>query len=444
MASFLSLPNELIGRVGDYLPDKELANLSQAAQAFNEILCPLLLKRSMEDKPRPVVNMNALIWAVQQGHTGLVKTVVSQPNFSRGRNRIYNFPDPRHEGDVYNALALAAELGHTDIIPILISAGYGVEGSRSKSPLHLAVTNAHASTVSKLLDHGAEIDKKCGAMTALVCAIRAPWEIKRNMVHQGISGVDDPQTVQAIEARAIATIQVLLSRGAHPELRAIDRYGNTPLHHAVFRCIGSTRDPRVGAGILRLLVDAGSDISAMNEDKCTPLEIAVVSHCTTALTFFLDIGLSPNTKGIEGMTLLQSTLIWTPTALPIIQVLLERGATTNDVLHTLFSDAKAPNPVVFEKILILLLIHGASFGEDASQCFAYAALHGMLAVMKIVLETCPGIDINTTLEADGGGRAGNALQLAIGNDRADIVGYLVEIGAEMSVMERMVVEIMLG
>ncbi|KAL0636404.1 hypothetical protein Q9L58_004654 [Maublancomyces gigas] len=433
MAAFLSLPNELIRRVGDYLPDKEVAHLSQASWRFKELLSPLLLKRALEDKPPPVVKINALLWAVHYGHTGLVETIVSQPDFSR------------YYGDVYHALDLAAELGRGDIIKILISAGYEVEGSGSKTPLHIASINGHANTVTQLIAHGADINKKHRGVTALVSAIQAPRAIWRKLAPKGMSGKDNLKLVQTIEARVVTTIQVLLNAGAYSELRTVDHDGNTPLHHAVFYCLGSTLDLQVGAGILRLLVQSGSSLSARNHNQYTPLELTAQCGCSTALTFFLDIGLSPNTKGLDGRSLLSNTIVCTTRALSTMQVLLDKGATTENIsLHSLFCDAEEPDPILFDKILTLLLIHGASFGEGAGECFSYAAMHGMLAVMKVVFETCPGVDINTAVEDNDTGRVGTALQLAIDDNRADIVKYLVQIGVEMSVAEKGQVEVILG
>lgn len=110
---------------------------------------------------------------------------------------------------------------------------------------------------------------------------------------------------------------------------------------------------------------------------------------------------------------------------------------TEDIsLHSLFCDAEESDPILFDKILTLLLIHGASFGEGPGEPFGYAALHGILAVMEVVFETCPGVDINTAVEGNNTGRVGSAPQLAIDDNCADIVKYLVQIGEEMSGQRR--------
>lgn len=189
-----------------------------------------------------------------------------------------------------------------------------------------------------------------------------------------------------------------------------------------------------------------TSLSARNSDNYTPLELSVSypTACSTALTFFLDIGLSPNTKFIDGHSLLTNALICTDEALLVIQVLLDRGATTDDInLWYFFHDQDCPDPIL-EKILTLLLIHGASFGKRANECFTFAAMLGMLGVMKMVLETCPGIDLNTTVSQNDGVRVETPLQAAISDGRADILKFLVECGVEMSQLEKEQVDAMLG
>lgn len=388
MTSILSLPNELITRIGDYLPDKDLAHLAQGTVHLSKILSRSLLERAMEEQPPPVVKIHALLWAIHHGHTSLVKTILSQPNFSR------------YVGGIYDALDFAAELGHSEMIPHLIAAGYKVKGHWPKSPLHTAALNGHASVVTQLLDHGARIHRKDGQdRTPLICAIEAPSIIGRKISRKGHNENDHLQLIQKIEAQVIATIQVLLHRGAHSELLDGGHSGNTPLHHAVFNCLESALDLRVGSGIFRLLLHAGASLTARNTDQLTPLELAVThpTACPTALTFFLDIGLSPNTKDSNGHCLLSNSIVCTKEAFSVMQVLLDRGAIADEInLRDFLRDSQRPDPILCDKIITLLLIHGASFGDSdsASECFSYAALNGMFEVMKAVLGTCAGIDIN--------------------------------------------------
>lgn len=436
MTTMLSLSNEIITRIGDYLPDTDLAHLVQANQYLNQILSRSLLQRALEEQPPPVVKIHALLWAIHYGHTSLVKTILSQPNFTR------------YCGGIYDALYLAAELGHAEMIPLLIAAGYSVQGDYAKSPLHIAALGGHASVVAVLLDHGADILKKDSkGRTVLLCAIEAPGIVWTKMAPKRISEDDKIALIKLIEAKAVDTIEVLLARGAHVQVRMADERGNTPLHHAAFRCLDSASDLRVGTGILHLLVQAGASLTARNENHLTPFELVVEysTHCPTAVTFFLDIGLSPNTKDYTGASLLSNTVLCDEGAFRVMEVLLDRGANAEDIeLWDLFHDAQDPDPVLFDKMLNLLLINGATFDDKtASECFSYAAMFGMLDVMKVVLETHP-VDINTRVSENGGSREGTPLSLAISDQRADILEYLVKHGVRMSTQEKQEVAGILG
>ncbi|KAL0634516.1 hypothetical protein Q9L58_006534 [Maublancomyces gigas] len=423
-----SLPPEIISRIGDYLPDKDLAHLAQVDSHLSQTLSHSLLKRALEDKPPLVIKIPALLWAIQFGHTRLVKKIVSQPN--------YTIIDHHLE-----ALDLVAEYGHADMVPILISAGYEIGQS-----LHTAANNGNHSVLTELLNHGATIHHTVNGMTTLVSAIHAPWTrwIKTGATIKTKEAAI--KFVKLIEADAVSTIRVLLSHGAHSDICTPDHEGNTPLHHAVLRCIGSVNDLRAGSGILRLLVDSGASLTARNNDDMTPLEVSVFhpTACTTTINFFLDIGLSPNTEFRHGGSLLSNSLTCNIAALPIIQLLLDRGAYTDGVdLFDFFFRQNEADPL-FDKILTLLLIHGASFGDEASRCFTYGARVGMLDAMKTVLETCPGIDINTSVDPHGLKPGGTPLQFAISYGRADIVQFLVESGVKVSKQQKAQVESMLG
>lgn len=71
-------------------------------------------------------------------------------------------------------------------------------------------------------------------------------------------------------------------------------------------------------------------------------------------------------------------------------------------------------------------------------------MFGMLEVMRVVPETCPETDINTSVRGNGGNREGTPLFLAISNRRADIVEYLVEHGVKMTKKEKKQLAEMLG
>lgn len=427
MATIISLSIEIITLIGDYLPDKELAHLSQTDGFFNQILAKPLLARALEDKPPPVVKIHALLWAITNGHTGLVRTIVSQPMFTK------------YHGGISQALDLAAQLGHSEMIPILIEAGYDVNGDYATSPLHSAALNGHPAAVTKLIDLGAHIHRKDKRRkTVLRCAIEASRVLWEKIGPKDPSGKDDRQLVYEIEARVIAIIKILLQRGGPSQLQARNRRGDTALHFAVQYCIESAVNDRAGSGILRFLVQAGAPLRIRNKEDNTPLDLAVTypTASPTALTFFLDMGMSPDSLHFDGSTLLEQAIFCDKYSWPILQILLRRGASGDSInLLNFLAHAIDRDPVLIDNTLTLLLIHGATLGtpSEAGKFFSYAALRGMLGVMETVLESCPGANINgSPLENSS---MGTPLYSAITNGRVDMVRLLVRHGVKMTEQE---------
>lgn len=435
MTTINSLSYDIITRIGNYLPDKDLSHLVQASRQFTQALSQSLLVRALEDKPPPIVKVHALLWAIHYGHTGLVRTIVSQPAFSM------------YVGSIYQALYLAATLGHAEMIPLLIGAGFDVDGSDLKYPIHSAALNGHTAAVAQLLKHGARIDRRDPfGCTLLECAISAPPIIWSKIAPKGLSANETRELVQSIEAQVISLIQLLFDNGARPQLQTPDKHGDTPLHYAAFFCLKSPTDLNVGHGILRFLVEAGACLKARNFDESTPFFVS--AECPTALTFFLNVGLSPNTKDIAGWSLLRRSMCSDIAPLPIVDILLRRGAKVDDItLLDFIRDAEYADQAEFDAILTLLMIHGVTFGtpSEAGQFLGYAAQRGFLPAMETVLESSPAAELyHSVPDYERAGGKGTALQWGLRSGRVDIVRFLMEKGVKMTRREQREVAALLG
>ena len=101
-------------------------------------------------------------------------------------------------------------------------------------PLHWAASRGHAAIVERLLQNGADIDRRD--------------LIGRTALHRG--------------ARYPQVVRLLLQSGADPLAR--DAFSNTALH------LGIRYLP-----VVELLLDAGADVNARNHVDRTPLDYAV-------------------------------------------------------------------------------------------------------------------------------------------------------------------------
>src|SRR5262249_27259966 len=102
---------------------------------------------------------------------------------------------------------------------------------------------------------------------------------------------------------------------ANPELvKAEDRAGSTPLHHAA------------GFGTLatmKLLLDKGADVNAANKRKSTPLFWGIYDEAKVRL--LIERGADLKAKTTDGRTIIfQAASIGN--AIPVLRLLLEKGA----------------------------------------------------------------------------------------------------------------------
>ena len=137
------------------------------------------------------------------------------------------------------------------------------------APLLLAVLGGWRDVASVLISRGVDLDVEIQGLdgvTALSLVVSNGWGAEcAQMLARGCRrGIDYALHVigRGIDSRAIA--EMLIEAGANP--RARTRYGDTPLHHAT--------TPEV----VRLLVEQGVDVNAVNESGGTPLMRVAVVH----------------------------------------------------------------------------------------------------------------------------------------------------------------------
>ena len=179
--------------------------------------------------------------------------------------------------DINQQLFDAVEQGDTKRVSDLLEKGANVNAQHQyfsgQTPLHRAVFLRYPGPMVKLLvNAGADIEAKDeDGKTA--------WEIKKEYVkkymrysnasYPGVSELMKPDNMEgqdigaqlynAVKQGDTKRVFDLLEKGANPN--AIDEDGETPLHWAVW-----LRHPEPMA---RILVDAGADIEAKDEDGKT-------------------------------------------------------------------------------------------------------------------------------------------------------------------------------
>ena len=214
-----------------------------------------------------------LTLAAYNGHTETVRYLVSLPEMDVNHMDEYG----------YTAVLAVAEVDHPDVMEVLIDAGADIEvkGSRGisdgLSPLLVACHLEHLRVVKVLVRAGAE-----------VCVTD----------YEG-----DTCLSTAVGFGNTETVCYLLGL-PEVDVNHADETGLTALHGAVMQNDAKLTD------VMQLLIDAGADIDAKDEDSWTPLMLNVCEPCrdyqarNAITTFLVAAGASVRTEDSDGNTCL--------------------------------------------------------------------------------------------------------------------------------------------
>ncbi|KAF5982311.1 ankyrin 3 [Fusarium coicis] len=142
-----------------------------------------------------------------------------------------------------------------------------VQDLQKRTPLHLAALHGHSTVTEQLLKSGAKTNAQTVCVdTALHFAVlQGHQSIMKYLLER------NPNLI------TVADVKLLIDRRA--DLRALNTYGNSVLHHAVNAAKSS---------VIKLLLDSGSDIDRQNAQGRTPLHLAIVGGHFSAVKALLE------------------------------------------------------------------------------------------------------------------------------------------------------------
>ena len=201
------------------------------------------------------------------------------------------------------ALQMSALAGHIAIVTILVQQGadinsIGLRRSTDATPLILAAGKGRTDVVSLLLEQGADIDAASAHPTLGSTAI-----------------------ARALYGNYTATAKVLLESGADANAK-YNQLSEGRLLHAVARSRWRFQTPNID-----LLLDKGADLEAQDNDRQTPLVVAIKSRKDERVSCLLERGADLEAKDRQGQTpLMVAVQEITPVAVELLKLLLENGA----------------------------------------------------------------------------------------------------------------------
>lgn len=340
---------------------------------------------------------------------------------------LQNGADVNEMGGQYDtALQVACEVGHVDIVRLLLDRG-AVVNPGGEGYVHAFVHAIIAACdtrpkdgydgdieiVQLLLDHGADINQT--GSNVYGCALQA-----------------------AAQAGNIKLVRFLLDRGAEIDLEVANC--GTALKAA---CANGNNE------IARLLLDHGADVNAGGRNAGVILQTAcwtersddemihmLLDHGAdiklTGFTYVPLFNMAVISDGIKDNATLKRLL---DLGADINEVDMNRGTPLHAVLRKLFQDSSLP-----PSRIRFLIEHGADVNFDIAM-FGYGSpLHHLCAnpyydstkypphqAAALLFELCPQLDLNAK-----GGRYGSALQAAVFCDLDETVQVLLDHGADVN------------
>lgn len=226
----------------------------------------------------------------------------------------------------------------SDMVDILIKNGANINARCRNyagttkcnwTPLQIAADKNNTGIMKRLIAHGADINAEAHNGDTALClsAKRGHIETAILLIQHG-AGVNHPSSkgryplIAAANKGKRAMVEFLLEAGANPNI--VDSYGQTAINSALY-----CRDDQATIEVIKLLLDAGTDVNKQDKGGRTPLHRAAISHRPEHVLCLLKYGADVNAATMQGQTPLYRAVIDCRLSNPqkkVVEILLKSGA----------------------------------------------------------------------------------------------------------------------
>lgn len=269
-----------------------LSEFSRAAQEGDQTRLLELIRSGADINQRDIKGATALHYATLAGQNEIVSMLISHGadtnvqcteletplilairnnNIEMAQRLISHGASDKTRGSLdITPLMLAAKLGHAEIVEMILKSGTTTAESRH-SALYEALTNAATRKSRIEIQHS---------------LIQSKIDLNQHQANQ------IPFLILAANAGNQTVVEAMLRRGANPKIKN-SQTNETALHSAAEHDF---------TGIATLLLSAGADKNAANNEGDTPLITAVKNKHYRMANLLLKAGVDVNTTNKNGMT----------------------------------------------------------------------------------------------------------------------------------------------
>jgi ankyrin repeat protein len=336
--------------------DGETALMTAARTGSVDVVKMLLTFGAKVDAQEAWRGQTALMWAAAENHAAVVKLLIELRADVNARSIRYDFPKltggnggiihDRSEGGL-TPIFFAARQGAIEAAELLVDAGAdlrGIEGQYGFTPLQTAIFNGHYDLAARLVAKGADVndgslytaiemrnlatysnrpnppdtDKQVSSLDLVKLLLERGadpngpyWKKIPPRQAQGDIAVTPGATplYRAAKSMDLAAMRLLVAKGADPSLAIADN--STPLMVAS----GLGARPRGGeedvvekpgradpVDVIKLFVEAGADIDAINDLGNTALHYAAQTGATRIVEYLASKGAKLDVQNFQGRT----------------------------------------------------------------------------------------------------------------------------------------------
>lgn len=290
--------------------------------------------------------------------------------------------------DGHTPVYLAAALGHSTTVSVLVDHGanVNVKCGRYGSPLHAACFAGHLEAVDNLLKLGASISNGVVFDDALQAACRGGHEdVALHLIESGSMVKSGDDYEQALQAAARAGFVNLVERLQRPSFLLFNKSKPDKLRKKTKKAIEGGQ-----LGVIRQFLD-----QQINKRDVLPpdaVALATLYNHKILVEFLLDEGMGVEAEGVVGTPLRTACLL---NYQPIARSLLHRGADINAC--GIFGDALQAAAMKGHTTVVKLIIdEGANVNQQNGfygTALQAAAYHGQHGAVELLLDA--GANVHT-------------------------------------------------